>query len=72
MANFVIDDVTGLPVPTIGFLANINARLKILGYDSPSGLEYDWGCCAHAVSIFVKHICCLIPFLKLTITSGMC
>lgn len=50
MANFVTDDVTGLPVPTIGFPPNIDARLKILGYDSPSGLEYDYGCCAHAVS----------------------
>lgn len=71
MATFVTDDVTGLPVPTISFPANIDARLKILGYDSPSRLEYDWGCCAHAVSTFVKHLCYLIPFLKLTITSGM-
>lgn len=71
MANFVIDDMTGLPVPTIAFPANIDAHLKILGYDSPSGLEYDWGCCAHAVSTFVEHLCCLILFLKLTVTSGM-
>lgn len=72
MANFVTDAVTGLPVPTLGFSANINARLRILGYDSPAGLEYDWGDCAHAVSTIIKSLCFLNIFLKLTFTSGTC
>lgn len=57
MTRFRLDPKNGLPIPTLGFPADLHSHLKKLGYDYAGGLEYDWGDCAHAVSRMKLDYC---------------